>query len=68
MMPEKFEERKFNSEYYIFFFENHMLFALKAQLYSYDMKVVTKEWSIAEKIFHLSWESNPVLPVKNPTL
>ena len=36
--------------------------------YSYDMKVATKEWSIAEKIFRLSWESNPVLPVKNPML
>ena len=37
-------------------------------LHSYDMIVVTKEWSIAEKIFRLSWESNPVLQVKNPML
>ena len=29
---------------------------------SYNMKVVTKEWSIAEKISHLSWDSNPVCP------
>ena len=35
---------------------------------SYDMKAATKEWSIAEQIFRLSWESNPVLPDKNPML
>ena len=35
---------------------------------SYDMKVATKEWSLAEKIFRLTWESNPVLAVKNPVL
>ena len=33
--------------------------------YSYNMKVVTKEWSIAEKISRQSWDSNLVLPDKN---
>ena len=41
---------------------------LKYNNNSYDMKAATKEWSIAEKIFRLSWESNPVLPDKNPML
>ena len=36
--------------------------------YSYDMKAVTKEWSIAETNSRRSWESNPVLPVKNQML
>ena len=31
---------------------------------SYDIIVATKEWSIAEKISRLSWDSNPVLLVK----
>ena len=35
---------------------------------SYDMKVVTKECSIAEKISRLTWDSNPVCPDKNPIL
>ena len=35
---------------------------------SYDMEVVTKEWSIDEKISRLSGDSNPVCPVKNPVL
>ena len=33
---------------------------------SYDMKVVTKEWSMAENNPRLSWDSNPVCPDKNP--
>ena len=35
---------------------------------SYEMKAVAKEWSIAEKISRLSWNSNPVCPDKNPRL
>ena len=35
---------------------------------SYDMNVVTKEWSIAEKISRLLWDSNLVCPDKNPML
>ena len=36
--------------------------------YSYDMEVVTKEWSISEKNSRLSWDSNPDCPDKNPML
>ena len=32
---------------------------------SYDMNVATKEWNIAEKHSHLSWDSNPECPDKN---
>ena len=34
----------------------------------YDILVATKEWSIAEMISRLSWDSNPVYPDKNPML
>ena len=45
------------------------LFAINyVTLYSYDMEVTTKEWSIAEKISCLLWDSNPVCPDKNPML
>ena len=37
-------------------------------VHSYDMKAVTKERSIAEKISRLPWESNSVCPDKNPML
>ena len=32
----------------------------------YDMKVVSEQKSIATKVSRLSWDSNPVCPVKNP--
>ena len=43
------------------FFICHWIFT-----YSYNMKVTTKESSIAEKISRLLWDSNPVCPDKNP--
>ena len=48
--------------------QNAFIFQQKSTMFSYGMEVVTKQWSIAEKISRLSWDSNLVCSDKNPML